>query len=44
MIWNSIPLEIRELASTSEFRAKMETHLWDSLLKKYEDGERGGIG
>ena len=40
MTWNSIPLEIRKVTSMSEFRAKMETHLWDLLLKS-EDGERG---
>ena len=43
MVWNSMPLEIRKLESTSEFKAKIETHLWDMLLN-IEDGERGGIG
>lgn len=41
MIWNSIPLEIRKLTSTSEFRAKMEAHLWDLLLKN--EMEREGV-
>ena len=38
MTWNSMPLEIRKLESTSEFKAKMETHLWDLLLES-KDGE-----
>ncbi len=32
MIWNSIPLMIRKLGSTSEFRSKLEAHLWSLLL------------
>ena len=32
MIWNSIPLKIRKLGSISEFRSKLEDHLWSSLL------------
>ena len=43
MIWNSIPLDIRKLGSTSQFRSNVETHLWDLMLKS-DDGERGGIG
>ena len=45
MIWNSMPLAIRKVGSTSEFKTKVETHLWD-LLCESEDVERteGGIG
>ena len=38
MIWNSIPLEIRELGSISEFRSKVETHLWNLMLINDEGG------
>ena len=40
-IWNSTPLEIRKLSSISQFRSKLESHLWESLLRT-NDGERGG--
>ena len=43
MIWNSVPLEIRKLESLSEFRCKIETHLWDLILARGE-GEREGVG
>ncbi len=44
MIWNSMPLEIRKLESTSEFKAKMETQLWDLLLEsKDEEGAEGDM-
>ncbi len=39
MIWNSVPLEIREIRSISEFRSKIETHLWNLILNT---DERGG--
>ena len=31
ILWNSIPLEIREINSSSLFRLRLESHLWDSL-------------
>ena len=31
IMWNSIPLEIREIGSPSLFRLRLESHLWDSL-------------
>ncbi|MCP4461100.1 MAG: reverse transcriptase family protein [Cytophagales bacterium] len=39
MTWNSIPLEIRELGSLTEFRSKLEAHLWSSLLSQGMIGE-----
>ena len=30
-LWNSIPLELREIGSLSLFRSKLESHLWESL-------------
>ena len=30
-LWNSIPLEVREISSLSLFRSRLESHLWDSL-------------
>ena len=42
-IWNSTPLEIRKLNIISQFRSKLESRLWESLLRT-NDGERGGIG
>ena len=31
ILWNSIPLEIREIDSSLLFRLRLESHLWDSL-------------
>ena len=33
-VWNSVPLEIRELGSVSLFKSKLESFLWDSILTR----------
>ena len=38
MIWNALPLELRSLESISEFRSKVEAHLWKATLMKDEEG------
>ncbi len=38
MVWNALPLELRSLESISEFRSKVEAHLWKDILKKDEGG------
>ncbi len=38
MIWNALPIELRSLESISEFRSKVEAHLWKDILKKDEEG------
>ena len=30
--WNILPLELREISSTTLFRIKLENHLWESIL------------
>ncbi len=37
--WNNLPLNIREIESVSEFRSKVETHLWSTLLSKGDNCE-----
>ncbi len=39
IIWNSTPNEIHKLGSISEFRSKLEAHLWSLLLGCGGSGE-----
>ena len=34
--WNTLPLEIRKISSPSDFRAKLETHLWRELQASFD--------
>ena len=37
MIWNELPLELRNVESMSEFRSKVENNLWSTKLYTNED-------
>jgi hypothetical protein len=36
MKWNALPLELRNLEGKSEFRSKVESHLWKTILSSNE--------
>ena len=38
MTWNSLPLEIRELGGITQFKSKVEDHLWNLLLRPGDEG------
>ncbi len=42
-VWNSLPLELREIVSLTDFRSKLETHLWDSLIKRDRLGDQSDL-
>jgi endonuclease/exonuclease/phosphatase family metal-dependent hydrolase len=35
--WNNLPLEVRELATLSEFKAKLLKFLWDNVLSELDE-------
>ena len=43
MTWNDLPIELRELESISNFRSKVEAHLWSTVLNKEDGGETGEV-
>ena len=36
-LWNSMPIEIREITALSMFRTKLEKHLWESVMHSGDD-------
>ena len=42
-VWNSLPLELREIESLTGFRSKLETYLWDSILKRDRSDEQSDL-
>ena len=38
LLWNSLPLELREILSTVTFKSKISEHLWKSTLLEDTDG------
>ena len=36
-LWNSLPIEIREITALSMFRSKLEKHLWESAMHNGDD-------
>ncbi|MCP4457467.1 MAG: hypothetical protein GY816_05480 [Cytophagales bacterium] len=37
MKWNELPLELREIKSISEYRSKVEAHLWSTMVSNEDD-------
>ncbi len=44
MIWNNLPFELRDISSKSEFRSKVEAHLWSTIISNSSDENWGDFG
>ena len=43
MLWNALPYELRDVGSISEFRCKLETHLWKTVLSNNRGGREDDL-